>query len=52
MAAGGIGGVCLIPGEVEETRADWVTVPVELSQPRGLSKAAMVVEMFLSSEVL
>ena len=52
MAAGAIGGLCLITREAEETGADWMTAPVELSQPRDLSKAAIVVIMFLSSEVL
>ena len=52
MAASGIGGVCLITGGVEETGANWMTALVELSQPRDSPKAAVVIEMFLSSEVL
>ena len=52
MAAGGISGVCLIAGGAEEIGADSMTAPVESSQPRDSSKVAVVVEMFLSSEVL
>ena len=51
IAAGGIGAVYLITGGAEETGAGWMTAPVEMSQPRDLSKVAVVVEMFLSSEV-
>ena len=51
MAAGGIGGVCLITGVAEETGADSMTVSVELCQPSDSSKVAAVAEMSFSSEV-
>ena len=52
MAAGGIGGVCLIVGGAEESGVDWMPVPVELSQPRDSSKVAVVIEIFLSIEIV
>ena len=46
MAAGGNDGACFISGGMEETGADWMTAPVELSQPKDSSKVVVVVEMF------
>ena len=44
--------MCLITGGAEETGASSMTARVELSQPRDSSKVALVVEIFLSSDVL
>ena len=43
---------CLIPRGAEEPGVNLMTAPVELNQPRDLSKAVVVVEVVLSSKVL
>ena len=52
MAVGRTGEVCSITEGAGETRAYWMTALVELGQPWDSSKAEVVIEMFLSAEVL